>query len=329
VPREFGGADFSLTEVASEQRRLAYRSPATAHAVNAHLCWTGAAAEAHRSGVESAGWLLREAADGAVFATAQPEPGGDPAPARPNVRAEPDPGGGYRLYSRKVFTSPPPAWTWLGLAALDLSSPGLPKTVHAFIGRRCPGYRPAQAAGASVTAPAGGHGAVLEGARAEPRHMTRVLPTGPPDDPFICATFGWAAQLCGTIYHAAAERAFDLAIGIAKWRAPNDNARPHIQWAIVGALLELEVISAHLAKLTGDQPSHGGHRGQWLVSLFAAKRGAVEGARHVAGLAAEPAAGATCAGAHELRRLCRGRRAGAFHMTPDPPAAAADAAAAG
>ncbi len=123
--------------------------------------------------------------------------------------------------------------------------------MHAFIGRRCPGYRPAQAAGASVTAPAGGHGAVLEGARAEPRHMTRVLPTGPPDDPFICATFGWAAQLCGTIYHAAAERAFDLAIGIAKWRAPNDNARPHIQWAIVGALLELEVISAHLAKLTG------------------------------------------------------------------------------
>jgi alkylation response protein AidB-like acyl-CoA dehydrogenase len=41
VPKDFGGLGMSLAEVCQEQRRLAYRAPATALATNMHLYWTG------------------------------------------------------------------------------------------------------------------------------------------------------------------------------------------------------------------------------------------------------------------------------------------------
>ena len=68
VPRELGGLGMSLLEVAKEQRRLAYRAPATALAVNMHLYWTGVAADLRRMGDASLEWLLRESAAGEVFA---------------------------------------------------------------------------------------------------------------------------------------------------------------------------------------------------------------------------------------------------------------------
>jgi len=43
IPRELGGFGMTLEEVALEQRRLAYRAPATALATNMHLYWMGIA----------------------------------------------------------------------------------------------------------------------------------------------------------------------------------------------------------------------------------------------------------------------------------------------
>src|SRR5579884_2118102 len=62
VPVEFGGSGFRLAEVCREQRRLAYRAPATALAVNMHLYWLGVAADLWRQGHTSLEWILREAA---------------------------------------------------------------------------------------------------------------------------------------------------------------------------------------------------------------------------------------------------------------------------
>src|SRR5687768_8958112 len=50
VPVELGGAGLSLAEVCREQRRLAYRAPATALATNMHLYWIGIAADLYRAG---------------------------------------------------------------------------------------------------------------------------------------------------------------------------------------------------------------------------------------------------------------------------------------
>src|SRR5205823_3586840 len=77
VPREFGGHGLSLADVCQEQRRLAYRAPATALATNMHLYWTGVAADLYRAGDPSLGWLLQEAAAGEVFAAGHGESGND------------------------------------------------------------------------------------------------------------------------------------------------------------------------------------------------------------------------------------------------------------
>jgi len=70
VPVELGGLGGNLVQVCYQQRRLARRAPALAVAVNEHLCWTGMAAELHRSGDLSLVWLLEEAAGGEVFSGA-------------------------------------------------------------------------------------------------------------------------------------------------------------------------------------------------------------------------------------------------------------------
>src|SRR6266705_400922 len=77
VPKELGGLGMSLAEVCREQRRLAYRAPATALATNMHLYWTGVAADLRRMGDASLEWMLREAAAGEVFAAGHGEAGND------------------------------------------------------------------------------------------------------------------------------------------------------------------------------------------------------------------------------------------------------------
>lgn len=55
IPEELGGLGCSLAEVCRQQRRLAYRAPATALATNMHLYWTGVAADMRRVGDSSLG----------------------------------------------------------------------------------------------------------------------------------------------------------------------------------------------------------------------------------------------------------------------------------
>src|SRR5690349_23368354 len=112
VPKDLGGYGLNLAEVCREQRRLAYRAPATALAVNMHLYWTGVAADLRRLGDPSLEWLLREAAEGEVFAGGHGEVGNDLPLFLSTTRAEPAEGG-YRFWGRKIFGSLSPVWTRL------------------------------------------------------------------------------------------------------------------------------------------------------------------------------------------------------------------------
>jgi alkylation response protein AidB-like acyl-CoA dehydrogenase len=60
VPKELGGAGFTLAHVCREQRRLAYYAPATALGINMHLYWVGVAADLWRQGDRSLEWMLKE-----------------------------------------------------------------------------------------------------------------------------------------------------------------------------------------------------------------------------------------------------------------------------
>src|ERR687886_2270149 len=139
VPEEFGGRGLSLAAVCHEQRRLAYRAPATALATNMHLYWTGVAADLYRLGDTSLTWLLEEAANGEVFAAGHGESGNDLPLLLSTSQAE-RVEGGYRITGRKMFGSLSPVWTRLGLHALDTSDPAHPRVVHGFIPRDSKGY---------------------------------------------------------------------------------------------------------------------------------------------------------------------------------------------
>jgi len=110
VPTELGGRGMSLAQVCQEQRRLAYRAPATALATNMHLYWTGLAADLRRMGDASCQWILEEAANGEVFAARHGESGNDFPVMLSTTRAEPVEGG-YRFYGHKIFGSLTPVWT--------------------------------------------------------------------------------------------------------------------------------------------------------------------------------------------------------------------------
>ena len=93
IPREFGGLGMTLAEVCREQRRLAYRAPATALATNMHLYWMGVAADLYRLGDTSLTWMLEEGAAGEVFAAGHGEPGNDLPLLYSTAKAEPADGG--------------------------------------------------------------------------------------------------------------------------------------------------------------------------------------------------------------------------------------------
>jgi len=66
LPQRLGGFDLSLTELAREQRDLAYWAPATALAINMHLYWAGSASDAAARGFADVDWLLNDIAEGIV-----------------------------------------------------------------------------------------------------------------------------------------------------------------------------------------------------------------------------------------------------------------------
>ncbi|SRR5216683_329651 len=301
VPEEFGGRGLTLREVAREQRRLAYRAPATALAVNMHHYSVGAAACAHRAGDSSVDWLLHEAANGAIFTVGHDDTGQDLALAPSGVRAEPAGGGGYRFRLREIFSPVPPVWDWLGVRALDDSDPSQPRVVHAFIRRSALGCRTAETRNGGLGRPTtrGGdallHDAAAAAVLAEPEHVARVLPAGPPDDAFTFGIFGWLLSLTGTIYYAMARRAFDLAIEGAGRRAsvpggPALATHPLAQWPVAEAALRLDAIEAELDQVIADWTDRVHHGGQCLISLFAARHSAVDGANRVMDLASQIAA---------------------------------------
>jgi alkylation response protein AidB-like acyl-CoA dehydrogenase len=104
VPEELGGGALPLDEVMKLQQRLADHAPATAVAVNMHLYWTGLAADLRRLGDERCSWILREAADGHIFAAGHGEAGNDLGLFASTTRAE-RVAGGWSITGRKVFAA--------------------------------------------------------------------------------------------------------------------------------------------------------------------------------------------------------------------------------
>lgn len=316
VPKEFGGHGMSLAEVCGEQRRLAYRAPATALATNMHLYWTGVAAGMRQMGDTSLEWMLREAAAGEVFAAGHGETGNDLPLFLSTAKAE-RVDGGYRFSGHKIFGSLAPVWTRLGMHAMDSGDPRSPKIVHAFMPRDTKGYTIKDNWDTLGMRATRSDDTLINGAFVPDKYIARVLPAGTADL-FVLSIFGWAEPTFGSIYLGLAERARDIAVAGVKKRTSLALTRsmayhPEVQHCFAKMQLALESAGAQVDRIAEDWSKGVDHGAQWPMKLVAAKHNAVEAAKQVVDLAMTVSGGAGMFKSNELERLYRDVRCGGFH----------------
>lgn len=316
IPQEFGGGGLSLPEVVAQQRRLAYRAPATALATNMHIYWTGVAADLRRMGDSSLEWLLREAADGEVFAAGHGEIGNDVPLLLSTSRAE-RADGGYRFYAHKIFGSLAPVWTRLGLHAMDATDPAGPQIIHAFLRRDTPGFSVKETWDTLGMRATRSDDTIIDGAFIPDQYIARKVPAGQPDL-FVLSIFGWAEMTFASVYLGIADRARDLAIASAKKRTSlglsgSMAQNPEVQHAVADMIMLTEPASAYVQR-TADQWVQGiTDPLVTITNLVAAKDVAVEAAKKAVDLAMAISGGSGMFRSNELERMYRDVRCGGFH----------------
>ncbi|MGH7448835.1 MAG: acyl-CoA dehydrogenase family protein [Longimicrobiales bacterium] len=318
VPQELGGRGFSMADVMREQRRLGYYAAPTALAINMHLYWTGLVADLWRSGDQSLEWLLREAANGAVFAAGHAESGNDIPVLLSTTRAE-RVEGGYRFTGRKSFGSLTPVWTYLGIHGMDVSDPAAPKIVHAFLPRDTPGYTIKETWDTMGMRATRSDDTLLEGTFVPDRYVARVVPAGAAGiDAFVLGVFAWALLGFGNIYYGMARRALDLAVDTIKGRSALALSRPlsyhaGMQQAIGEMVLQLESVGPHLDRTAQDW-SDGVDQGvAWVIRIIGAKHHAVETAWRVVDRSMDVAGGFGIFRQAPFEQLFRDARLGRLH----------------
>lgn len=318
VPTELGGAGFTLAQTALEQQRLAYHAPATALAVNMHVCWVGLAADLWRKGDKSLEWLLRDAAAGEIFAAGHAESGNDVPVLLSTTKAE-RVEGGYRFYGRKQFGSLSPVWTRLGVHGMDLADPAQPRVVHGFVARDSGGYIIKETWDVLGMRATRSDDTVLEGAFVPDEYVARVVPAGAAGiDAFVLGIFAWALIGFGSIYYGLARRAHDKSITALKNKRSLALTRtmahhPEAQHTIAEMIIELDSIGPHLNRIAEDWSSGVDHGMEWPSKIFAAKYRAVEGSWRVVDLGLDIAGGAGIFRSEGYERMLRDARLSRIH----------------
>ena len=319
VPTEFGGLGYTMADVCREERRLARRAPAIALATNMHVYWTGVAADLYRAGDHSLTWMLDEAVAGEIFAAGHGEAGNDFPVLMAVTRAEPA-DGGYTFTGHKMFGSLTPVWTRLGIHGIDTTDPANPKIVHAFMPRDTKGYTIVETWDTLGMRATRSDDTVLDGAFVPDKYIARNVPAGLAGaDLFVLGIFAWAECTFASIYTGIAERALELAVGMAQKRTSVALGgrtlayHPEIQHAIADIALEVEGAVPHVEKTASDWSNGVDHGGMWPMKLVATKHHAVDSAKRAVDLAMEVSGGSGMFKGQELERLYRDVRCGGFH----------------
>lgn len=321
VPTEFGGQGLSLPRVCREQRRLAYRAPATALACNMHIAATGIAADLYRRGDTSQVWLLREAAAGEIFAYGFSEVGeqGNDIPVLYALTKAERADGGYRFTGHKNFGTLTPVWTRFCIHGLDDSDPRAPKIVHAFMRRDASGYRIEQTWDTLGMRATRSDDTILDGVTVPDEYVVRAVAPGfAGADLYILTVFAWAEPTFANVYIGVAERARDLIVARTKKKRSINLTRsmayhPETQHVVADMVMEIEAIVPYVERIADDWANGVDHGPEWPAKLVAVKHRCVEGAKKSVDLAMELSGGTGMFKASELERLYRDVRCGGFH----------------
>jgi alkylation response protein AidB-like acyl-CoA dehydrogenase len=324
VPASDGGLGLGLAGAAQLQRRLATAAPATALAINMHLVWTGVAHVLGARGDNSLDFVLREAAQGEIFAFGNSEAGNDSVLFDSRTEAVPRPDGGYSFTGRKIFTSLSPAWTRLGIFGKDAGArDGDGELVHGFITRDTPGYEILPDWDTLGMRASQSNTTVLDGAVVPADRIFRKLPVGPNADPLVFAIFACFETLLAAVYTGIGERALLLGVEAAKRRTSFKNGGrtyaqdPDIRWKVAEAAMAMDALYPQLSRVAADVDELADHGSQWFPQLVGVKVRATETARTVVDLAIRVAGGSSYFRGSELERLYRDVLAGMFHPSDD------------
>ena len=316
IPKELGGLGMSVYEVSQELKRLAYRAPATALAVNMHLYWTGIAAGLWQTGDKSLEWMLREGAAGEVFAAGHAESGNDLPGLLSTTKAE-RVDGGYRFTGHKMFGSLSPVWTRYGLHGMDTSDPNNPKVIHGFLPRSATNYQIKETWDTLGMRSTRSDDTILDGAFVPDQYISRILPAGAVDQ-FILTLFAVALTGIASIYYAIALRARDLAVEGVKRRTSLAVTRsmayhPEMQHSAAQMSLLIQAMGPQLDSVARDWSNGVDHGMEWPALIVGMKYNVVESAKKVVDIAMDMSGGAGMFKTNELERLYRDVRAGGFH----------------
>jgi alkylation response protein AidB-like acyl-CoA dehydrogenase len=318
VPPEFGGAGLSLGAINRLQRRIAYVAPATAVAVNMHHYFVGLCADLHRAGDSSADWVLRQAADGHVFAAGHGERGNDmPVLLSTSTATRVD--GGWEITGHKIFGSLSPVWTYLGVHAMDHSDPANPQVVHAFVHRDASNYRIDETWDTLGMRATMSHDTILERTFVPDDAVVLVCPAGfAGASMFHVALFAWALLGFAAVYASIAQRAFDETLPAMHRRTSIALTRPmayhpEVQHQVAEMRIHLEAMNAHLDRVCDDWSNGVDHGGDWPTKIVACKHDVVTRAFAVVDTALELTGGSGVFKGQRIEQLFRDARMGRFH----------------
>jgi len=282
-----------------------------------HNYWIGNAADCRRNGDASVEWILRDAADGHVFAAGHAEHGNDIPGLLSTTRAE-RVEGGYRFFGRKSFVSLTPAWTRLGIHGMDTSDPQAPRVVHAFVSRDAEGFAVKDTWDVLGMRATRSDDLVLDGTFVPDAHVVRVVAAGGAGvDGFILGLFTWALVGFANVYYGLALRVRDVIIEQLKTKTSIALSRPmiyhpEVQHGIAEIAMDLEAAGPHIDAIAADW-TEGRVGPDWFLRLVAMKHRTVEAAFRVADRALDLSGGFGMFKKSELERLFRDARAGRFH----------------
>ena len=303
----------SLSQMSSDQRRLAAHAPATALGLGMHLTWMGVARDMVNQGHEKFQWILDDGEAGELFAFGVSERGNDRVLSDSLVSVE-EVEGGFSYTGQKIFVSLSPAWTRLSL----LGKLG-DDIIHGFITRDQTGWSNTPDWDTLGMRATQSYTTDLEGVVVEHSKVVRRVPVGPNDDPFTVAIFQNFLLLVSSVYAGIADRALELTVegATSKHSALDDRASyaedPDIRRQAAASAIAVDALTPQLQTYcswvdAGEQaPEH------WFRLLSGMKHQSVETARRVVDTALRIVGGGAYRSSHELSRLQRDVLAGVYH----------------
>lgn len=303
----------SLSQMSSDQRRLAAHAPATALGIGMHLTWMGVARDMVNQGFPELQWVLDDGEAGELFAFGVSERGNDRVLSDSLVAVK-EVKEGFSFTGEKIFVSLSPAWTRLSL----LGRLG-DEIVHGFITRDQKGWSNTPDWDTLGMRATQSYTTQLQGVVVNHDRVARRLPVGPNDDPFTVAIFQNFLLLVSSVYAGIADRALELTVegATSKHSALDDGASysedPDIRRQAAASAIAVDSLTPQLETYCSWVDAGGPTPDHWFRLLSGIKHQSVEVARGVADTALRIVGGGAYRSTHELSRLQRDVLAGVYH----------------